>query len=149
VRLVDPEDVLDKMVYALTNPVKDGLVDKAHHWPGVTSLGALLHRTEMTASRPKHFFRADGSMPESVTLTLGRPRGFEHLSDDELANRILERVAQVEELMAAERKRTGRPMLGRRAVLAQNSRGNLLAPPIRVCRLRRRSCPRLSAVAAA
>jgi REP element-mobilizing transposase RayT len=44
VRLVDPNDVVDKMTYALTNPVKDNLVDKAHHWPGVTSLDFLLHR---------------------------------------------------------------------------------------------------------
>ena len=36
VRLVDPNDVIDKMTYALTNPVKDGLVERAHHWPGVT-----------------------------------------------------------------------------------------------------------------
>jgi hypothetical protein len=36
VRLVSPEDVLDKMVYAFTNPVKDGLVERVDHWPGLT-----------------------------------------------------------------------------------------------------------------
>ncbi len=41
VRLVEPTDILDKMTYALTNPVKDGLVEKAHHWPGVSSVGHL------------------------------------------------------------------------------------------------------------
>ncbi|MEO7730945.1 MAG: hypothetical protein ABIY55_08250, partial [Kofleriaceae bacterium] len=35
VRLVDRADVMDKLVYTATNPVKDGLVDKVHHWPGV------------------------------------------------------------------------------------------------------------------
>ena len=55
VRLVDPDDVLDKMTYALTNPVKDGLVERAHHWPGVTSIGFLLHSATLVASRPKRF----------------------------------------------------------------------------------------------
>src|SRR3954447_6932906 len=40
VRLVDAADVIEKMVYALTNPVKDALVEKAKDWPGVSSLEA-------------------------------------------------------------------------------------------------------------
>src|SRR5204862_8073336 len=67
VRLVDPGDVLDKMVYALTNPVAAGLVDRAHRWPGITSLMATLTEKALTAQRPKHFFRDEGSMPESVS----------------------------------------------------------------------------------
>src|SRR6476660_8139903 len=69
VRLVDAHDALEKMIYALTNPVKDGLVEKAHHWPGVSSLAANLHGKQLTASRPKHFFRDEGSMPDTATLT--------------------------------------------------------------------------------
>jgi putative transposase len=61
VRLVDPSDALDKMTYALTNPVKDGLVEKAHHWPGVSSLGFLLHGGRLTASRrARSFFTVVG-----------------------------------------------------------------------------------------
>src|SRR4051812_15016222 len=119
VRLVDPNDVVDKMVYALTNPVKDGLVDKTHHWPGVTSLNALLHGSALSATRPKHFFRDEGTMPESVTLRFVRPRGFEHLSDDELCTLILDRVRVAEEKIAAERHRDGTTIMGRKAVLAQ------------------------------
>lgn len=33
VRLVDPADVMSKLVYAATNPVKDRLVERVHHWP--------------------------------------------------------------------------------------------------------------------
>jgi REP element-mobilizing transposase RayT len=72
VRLVDPSDVLDKMTYALTNPVKDGLVERAHHWPGVSSIGFVLHGGSLIASRPRHFFREEGPMPESVTLSFSR-----------------------------------------------------------------------------
>ena len=38
VELVGTDDILAKMTYALTNPVKDGLIDRADQWPGATSL---------------------------------------------------------------------------------------------------------------
>lgn len=119
VRLVDANDALDKMTYALTNPVKDGLVEKAHHWPGASSLGFLLHDRPLTAHRPKHFFRDEGPMPEVVSLSFTRPRGFEQLSASQFSALALERVRQVEELAAAERRRRGATVLGRRAVLTQ------------------------------
>src|SRR5262245_15023278 len=77
VRLVDLDDALEKLIYALTNPVKDGLVDKAHHWPGVSSLTSLAHGHSLTATRPKHFFREEGCMPEAVVLSFGRLPGWE------------------------------------------------------------------------
>ena len=119
VRLVDPTDVVEKMTYALTNPVKDGLVERAHHWPGVSSLESLKHGSPMVASRPKHFFREDGTMPESVSLAFAKPRGFEQLSTPEFAALVLARVRQVEELAAVERRREGTRVLGRKAVLGQ------------------------------
>jgi REP element-mobilizing transposase RayT len=73
VRLVDVADVLRKLVYAATNPVKDRLVERVHHWPGVNGLAALLGRRPLHAARPRHFFRPGGSMPETVTLNLALP----------------------------------------------------------------------------
>jgi putative transposase len=119
VRLVDPDDILGKLIYALTNPVKDGLVEKAHHWPGVTSLDSLLHGKALVARRPKHFFRDEGPMPETATLEFARPPGFEDLSPPAFAALVLERVRAVEEAAAAERRRTGASVFGRRAVLDQ------------------------------
>ncbi len=119
VRLVDPDDVIDKMAYALSNPAKDNLVDRAHHWPGVTSIASLLHGRSLSAFRPKHFFREDGPMPEVVSLAFARPEGFGHLSSTEFAAAILERVRAVEETAAAERHRTGTSVLGRKGVLLQ------------------------------
>ena len=80
VRLADPDDVVDKMVYALTNPVKDKLVEKAHHWPGASSLDALMHGKTLVASRPRHFFRDEGAMPDVVSLRFSRPADFKDLS---------------------------------------------------------------------
>ncbi len=36
-RLLDRETVIAKGVYVAANPVKDGLVERVHHWPGVNS----------------------------------------------------------------------------------------------------------------
>ena len=121
VRLVEPADILDKMTYALTNPVKDGLVERAHHWPGVTSLEATLRGARLFASRPKHFFREAGNMPETVSIEFSRPKGFEHLSAAKYADLVATRVRQAEETVLAERRRTGAGVLGRRGVLAQKT----------------------------
>jgi putative transposase len=119
VRLVDPNDVIEKMIYALTNPVKDGLVEKAHHWPGASSLHALMHSKPLAASRPRHFFRDDGPMPETITLHVVRPTGFEELTDKEFVAMVETRIRAAEEAAALERTRTGSQVLGRRAVLDQ------------------------------
>jgi putative transposase len=119
VRLVEPNDVIEKMIYALTNPVKDGLVERAHHWPGVTSLDSIVHSKALIATRPKHFFRDEGPMPDTAQLSLHRPPGFEVRSSQEFAALVLGRIRVVEEIAAAERRRTGSRVLGRRVVLAQ------------------------------
>lgn len=120
VRLIDPADVIDKIVYAATNPVKDGLVERVHHWPGVNGLSALLNQRPLRARRPRQFFRADGPMPDEVTLDLVIPP---ELGDaDEVRRVIRERVAEVERRVAVERAERGAKVLGRRAVLRQSWR---------------------------
>ncbi|MEQ1737040.1 MAG: hypothetical protein ABL886_11635 [Rhodoglobus sp.] len=120
VRLVTVEDVLDKVVYAATNPVKDHLVERVHHWPGVNGLSDLLNERTITVRRPRYFFAEDGVMPEEVTLELGFPP---ELGDpDRLREAVRRRVADVEETVRAERCRTGGHVLGRRGVLHQSWR---------------------------
>ncbi len=120
VELIELGDVINKLVYAATNPVKDGLVERVHHWPGVNGLSALLNARAIHAKRPKHFFAEDGVMPEHVTLNLVIP---EELGDrDLILQAVRERVAEVEALTAAERARTGAGVLGRRGVLRQSWR---------------------------
>ncbi len=120
VHLVDRADVIAKLVYAATNPVKDGLVDRVHHWPGVNGLSALLNDRPLEATRPRHFFRAGGTMPTDVTLHLVIPP---ELGDpDEVRREIREQVAAVEARCEAARRRTGRGVLGRRAILSQSWR---------------------------
>ena len=98
VRLLEAEDQLDKLVYALTNPVKHGLVKRARLWPGAKSLDHAYGET-VTARRPEGFFREDGPMPEEASFTLARPPGFADRSDEDfgalLARRIDEREMEL------------------------------------------------------
>jgi putative transposase len=120
VRLVDAADVLDKLVYAATNPVKDGLVERVHHWPGVNGLSALLNRRPLEARRPRQFFRADGTMPERVVLELVIPP---ELGDpDDVRRQLRQRVATEEDRLARARQRAGKRVIGRRAILRQSWR---------------------------
>jgi hypothetical protein len=88
---------------------------------GVNGLAALLAGRPLCATRPLHFFRSDGPMPEAVELRLTIPPGLGP-ADDVLAE-LRERVGIVEAERAAERQRTGRRVCGRRTVLAQSWRG--------------------------
>ena len=120
VRLVDREAVLDKLAYTAANPVLNHLVERVHHWPGVNGLTALLHGRRLRATRPSHFFRPDGPMPDELEMTLTLPP---ELGPAELVRTELrERVARIEADRAEERRRTGDRVLGRRAVLAQSWR---------------------------
>ncbi len=74
VELTDSGAVLDKLVYTATNPVKDGLVEKVHHWPGPKTLNALFNGRVLHARRPDFLFRDDGTMPEEVETELASPR---------------------------------------------------------------------------
>jgi len=120
VKLVDREAVIDKLVYTATNPVADHLVDRVDHWPGVNGLGALLAGRALCATRPLHFFRPDGPMPDALELPLTIPAELGPAA--ELLSELRERVRAVELDRAAERARTGRRVLGRRAVRAQSWR---------------------------
>jgi hypothetical protein len=117
VKLVDREAVMDKLVYTATNPVQDHLVDLVHHWPGVNGLSALLAGRPLHATRPLHFFRPDGRMPDALELPLTIPAELGPAAA--VLSELRDRVRAVELERAAERGRTGRRVLGRRAVLAQ------------------------------
>ncbi|MDX2091937.1 MAG: hypothetical protein SFX73_29005 [Kofleriaceae bacterium] len=120
VELMTPEDLMDKLVYIATNPVKDGLVERVHHWPGPKFLRALLTGKPLRAHRPKHFFREDGPMPASVELILRLP-DFVPDHPAFLAE-LKRRVHEVEEACAQARRATGRCVVGRRRILRQSWR---------------------------
>lgn len=120
VELVNTEDVMAKMVYALTNPVKDGLVQKAHHWPGASSLRANLSGQTVVARRPRVLFDPEGSMPETVAIRFARPPGLEALPQHEFAALLGNAIGAVEADTAVTLRTEGRRVMGRAQVLRQH-----------------------------
>jgi len=120
VELVGTEDILAKMTYALTNPVKDGVIDRADQWPGASSLLANLNDRPLGAHRPRHFFRPDGDLPEWITLRIERPPGFDHLSRVEWRTLVSDRIQAIEAATRERRQSEGRRVMGRARVLKQS-----------------------------
>lgn len=120
VELIEPEDVVRKMVYAFANPVADHLVEKVHHWPGVSSLVATVADRPLVADRPRTFFRADGEMPAKVSLPLFLPPELLRDSRAAFIARLEERIAAAEQRAAASRKQSGRRIVGRAVVRTQH-----------------------------
>ncbi len=119
VRLVEPHDVLAKMVYAYTNPCAAGLVDTSEEWPGVSSLQAALFTGTMTATRPNFFFRPAGQQPDVVSVPICRPRGFASQTEEEWNALVSERVRAAETEHREHRRAAGKSVLGRQTVLEQ------------------------------
>ena len=118
--LAEPEDILRKMAYVATNPVKHGLVKFARSYPGLRMIWPCKPKTFKlpTGYLDAGLKRPDGSprWPETATLEMHRPRGFEHLSERELAVRLAEIVKSTEEEFRAEVIESGRQFVGRRAL---------------------------------
>lgn len=134
-RLLDRAAVIDKLIYAATNPVKDRLVERVHHWPGPNTFAAFAYGREITATRPQHFFRKGGSMPEKVTLRITIPP--ELGSAEDVIREVCAGVERVEQSVAEQRKRTGAGVIGRRRILAQSWKDSPTSvEPRRVCRPR-------------
>jgi hypothetical protein len=120
VRLERREDLIAKLVYVATNPVQDGLVARVHEWPGASGYRALIAGETLYATRPKHFFADDGTMPAEATLRVTIPS--ELGERDHVVADVQRRVAAVEREKARERDRSGKGVLGRYTVLRQSWR---------------------------
>ena len=119
VELIQPKDVIEKMVYAITNPVAGHLVERVHHWPGVESLTAIDHNLPLTAAKPVRFFDPEnGDLPDVIDLRFRRAPGVEHLSHAEYSKLLRDKVAEAEKKAATERREKGIKFLGRKGVLS-------------------------------
>ena len=115
VRLLDDNAVVEKIAYALCNPVQAGLVKRGGDWPGVRygRPGAY------PARRPERFFRECGPMPKSIALeiTSAPLAGF---SAREAESRVDEAVRIQEAAEQARVLNKGRKFLGAAAVRRQD-----------------------------
>ncbi|MBS2014360.1 MAG: hypothetical protein JST00_15845 [Deltaproteobacteria bacterium] len=117
VYLVHASDRFDKLIYLLSNPVQDHLVERASDWPGASSLAQVLSGGAITVRRPKGFFAEEGNMPKEATLRCERPAGFESLTQREWQTLVSEAVAVAERKARDERRKSGKGIFGRKEIL--------------------------------
>jgi REP element-mobilizing transposase RayT len=120
VRLVEPNDILEKAVYAYANPSAADLVDAIEEWPGVSSLGAASTNGHLTATRPRQFFRSSGELPETVSVPIVTPEAFRVQGNGEWNETIRERLRLVEAEYRERRRTEGKSVLGRQGILTQD-----------------------------
>lgn len=118
VRLVDPEDMLRKLVYTLANPVQAGLISRASEWPGLWSDPDDIGGRPLKARRPEGFFDDEGDMPEKVELQLVPPLPFE--GDPAFHENLVQGLREAEALATAKLKEEGRSFLGLAGILSQS-----------------------------
>jgi REP element-mobilizing transposase RayT len=113
---ISPEDVIEKSVYTLANPVEAGLVASGREWPGLWSGTEAVGGAWRTIERPKHFFRKKGYMPERVIVKLSPPSG---VTADEFKRRVEAGLAAKEKEKAHALESRGQRFMGVRRVLGQ------------------------------
>lgn len=119
-RLVALEDVFDKVVYTLVNPVAAGLVDRAANWPGASSWDCMGRAAAKVVKRPAVYFSKTGIMPAEAKLVIAAPPGLKGETDAEWFRRVRREVHRHEEVTASERQAKRARLVGRKGVLATN-----------------------------
>lgn len=116
-RLIANNDIFEKILYVLCNPVAADLVERIQDWPGSSSLGHFDGKTTKHR-RPKHYFANNGVMPEVVTLRATLPsRITKHESAASFWQRVRKALAGRVETLRETRVRAKRRILGRKAVM--------------------------------
>jgi putative transposase len=106
------EETLEDLAYSEANPVVAGLVKWARRWPGFTSHGWKFGETR-TFRRPDWYYDpANPDNPPEVHITRVRPPIFPELTDDELYDRLMKRVREIELEAQAELRAKGRRFKG-------------------------------------
>jgi hypothetical protein len=120
VRLEDGETILDKIGYTMANPVLSSLVETGEEWPG---LRRAWPAPPLVIERPTGFLDIAGAeckWPETATLEMTRPPGFDELSDAELADKIVATIHDKEAAGRATAAEKAIKFLGREALLRQS-----------------------------
>lgn len=115
--LVGEDATLRLCAYTLANPCAAGLVERAAHWRGVSSLNReygesfQLKRPRFGLWKSAHA-RKSTRLPDKVTGALVRPRVYLHRSDQEIRDEIRARTKMLEDRASEERRRNNRSVLG-------------------------------------
>ena len=111
------DDLMERIVYTLTNPVAARLVSNGEKWPGVW----LYKRSHsQTVERPDVYFAEDGDMPKQIELNIKPPPQFQHLGvemyEQLIAQKLEEEVQNIHKEMAS----LNRSFLGVQGIMQQS-----------------------------
>ncbi len=111
VRPQTPDDLIERLVYGMANPVEAGIVARAEEYPGIVLLPRDVGTT-IEIRRPDWFFSPTGCMPATASLTIAIPDG---LGDCETyRQRVASRLEEVTSSCRRERRELGLGTLGAR-----------------------------------
>ncbi|MFT7622243.1 MAG: putative transposase [Myxococcota bacterium] len=116
--LADPDAVEAKIVYALANPVKDGLVAHGREWLGLRTRPQDFWQPPRVVSRPAAFFREGGPLPDKATLRWHVPSSHAGMSPTEFGQRIAAQLGDAEAKYRAQLASAGRKPIGARRAAA-------------------------------
>jgi putative transposase len=112
--LVTPNAIVEKIVYTLTNPVKDGLVRDYRKWPGFNTRPSDWRGRIRRVKRPEYYFK---NTPEEIEYQITAPcqlvRGDIEALIAEVESAIRERQSQA----AIEHASRGRGFKGVKAIM--------------------------------
>ena len=118
--LLTPDAIVDKIVYTLTNPVKDGLVHDYRKWPGVMSRPGDWLRPVRYARRPKLYFDDDDEEHREVPASISIPVQCKDRTPEAFVRDVEAAIREVQRGAAATRSAEGRDVMGHKAVTRQD-----------------------------
>ena len=125
--IADENALIERLLYAVTNVVKDGMVESISQWPGFSTFEQLAHgkRQTFTYLDRTAWWKAGGpasGIPKqkfvrSVSVETSPLPGWENLSPHERQSRFRRMVRDNEAEIAKQRTFEGRPVMGRTALM--------------------------------
>ncbi len=119
---IDDFSLEQQLLYAVTNPVKDGLVDRVSHWKGFSSYEQLatgrvetftyLDRTAWHRAGGDRSRKSREAFTKTVTVELSPIPSWEHLPTHKRQALFRRRVREIEQSCRVERERDGRREMG-------------------------------------
>jgi hypothetical protein len=120
VRLESLDDILDKILYVMSNPTAAALVPKAEQWPWAISLPKDYLSGPVEVARPELFFRENGPTPATVKLEMVPPAGMEESTTASFVEMLADELELRERDIRQQHKLAGRTILGLKSVLKQD-----------------------------
>ncbi len=112
--LVNANAVLDKIVYTLTNPVKDGMVADYRKWPGLSTRPGDWRGSVRRVRRPRYYFKGT---PEELEYQVAAPAQLDRGDLEGLIADVESHIRARQSGFVAEHAAEGRHFRGVKAVL--------------------------------